>query len=129
MLKSLMDSLQKELGFNPPIQPDVSGYYVLPFEGVSVTAYDMNPGIGLYCELATLPTAGEEAFLQNMMLANLFGQGTSGMVLGLTGDGKTLTLSTEMDYNIEYKDFKEVLEDLLNAADYWLSESTKPVQG
>lgn len=128
MLPRLMEQLNKELELSPALAPDAKGRYQMPFsEGLSVIIADLTPGpgIGLYCEVAKSPTKGEEALFQEMMLANLFGQGTQGAVLGTTSDGKTLTLSLEIDYNIEYKDFRDLLEDFLNAADFWRDEAAK----
>ena len=43
--------------------------------------------------------------------AILFGQGTKGAVLGLSEDGSQLTLTQDIDYNAEYKEFRDTLED------------------
>jgi hypothetical protein len=124
-LKTLIEQLSKELEL-PALVPDNTGKYHLVFdEDQTVSFYELNSGIVLYSELAKCPVADLEAFFTDAMLANLFGQGTSRAVLGLTADGKTLTLSFEIDYNIEYKDFRDLLEDFLNAADVWRTEALK----
>jgi hypothetical protein len=55
--------------------------------------------------------------------ANLFGRGTRNAIIGLTEDGKLLTLSAELDYNSTYKEFKEKLEDFVTILDYWRKEA------
>lgn len=125
-LASLMKELGRDLELNPSLTPDAKGDYILSFsDDLKLIVRDVNPGIGLYCEVAKCPTNDQATFFQEMMLANLFGQGTQGSVLGLTPDAKALTLSMEIDYNIEYKDFRDLAEDFLNAADFWHSEALK----
>lgn len=124
-LSSLLEKLTTELAMPMPVI-DAKRQYRLEFdEGQVVILYELNPGIALYCELAKSLPAEQEALFAESMWANLFGQGTQGAVLGLTPDGKILTLSLEMDYNVEYKDFKNILEDFLNAAEVWRTEATK----
>lgn len=124
-LTSLLVPLCKELEIPMP-EMDVKGQYRLTFdEEQTLVLYDLNPGVVLYTELAKCPLSDQENFFTDAMLANLFGQGTNRAVLGLTPDGKSLTLSLEIDYNIEYKDFRDLLEDFLNAADVWRSEAVK----
>ena len=123
-LTALLQPLCQELEIPFPVA-DTRGQYLLAIGDLSVALRSLEPGIGCYSEVGKCPADGQEAFLQQMMLANLFGQGTQHAVLGLTPDGKTLTLSLEIDYNIEYKDFRDLLEDFLNAADFWRSEAGK----
>lgn len=120
-LSTLLQQLSQELEIPMPA-PDTKGQYKIVFSDLEVSLYPLEPGIGMYSPVARCPPDGQEALFQQMMLANLFGQGTAGAVLGLTPDAKTLTLSQEIEYNIEYKDFRDILEDFLNAADFWHSE-------
>lgn len=57
------------------------------------------------------------------MLGNLFGQGTHKAVLGLTEDGNMLTLFKVVEYNIDYKQFRDALEDFINSVDFWREEA------
>lgn len=123
-LTSLLEKLTQELALTMPVI-DAKGQYRLNFEEDQVVFYELNPGVALYCEVAKCTPNGQEALFAESMWANLFGQGTQGAVLGLTPDGKLLTLSLEIDYNVEYKDFKNTLEDFLNAVEVWRVEATK----
>ena len=80
----------------------------------------------LTCNVASYPKTNEEAFSTRAMLGNLF-QGTKGAVLGLTLDGKNLTLRRIIDYHVEYKEFKELLEDFINVVDFWHTEAEAKV--
>lgn len=56
------------------------------------------------------------------MKANLFGQGTLGAALGLEPEQNLLTLSLELPYDMDYRHFKESVEDFTNIVDYWKVE-------
>ena len=58
------------------------------------------------------------------MMANLFGQGTKGGILGINAEGTMLTLSRTVDFAVDYKDFKEFLEDFINVMDFWQKPKT-----
>jgi len=60
-----------------------------------------------------------------LMKANLLGQGTGEQAIGLDHEEKSLTLSCIIPYDINYKEFKEKIEDFVNYLDYWRLESEK----
>ncbi len=123
-LSQMMERFQKELELDKEIpQDDMGNYMVSMDEDIVMYINDLNPGIELQCEVAECPTEALEAFLTDMMLANLFGQGTEGAVLGLNDEGDALTLSQEIDYNVDYERFRDHIEDFMNAVDFWRSEA------
>ncbi len=125
MLEKYMDVLGKELEVDESMATQVPGVYTLPIaENLSVTLTDAPPNIRLSCILGPAKKQNEEAFYTRLMLGNLFGQGTKGAILGLNNDGTLLTLTQSMDYNVSYKEFKEILEDFINSIEYWQLEST-----
>ncbi len=122
-LTQLMEMFAKEVGLDKPFQQNEQGAFIVPMEPeLSFFVSDLNPVIGLTCSVAPCPKTGQEGFYSQMLLGDLFGQGTEGAVLGLSDDGNTLTLSKEIEYNIDYEQFKEVLEDFMNAIDFWRTE-------
>ena len=115
--------LAKELDIEGGIQQETEGVYTLfTEEGTQVTISDFDGGVGFHAAIDTYPEKNEERFLTEAMLANLFGQGTEGGILGLDEEGKILTLATEYPKCDTYKAFQEHLEDFLNAVDYWRDE-------
>jgi hypothetical protein len=66
----------------------------------------------------------EEAFLY-FMTANLLGQGTGNQALGIDPEEKFLTLSCKIPYDMNYKEFKEKIEDFANYLQYWHTEAEK----
>lgn len=127
MLAQFIQSLIKdyELGDMNLASTD-PGAYVLPLdEGISINIIEMPPGFLFKADVAPYPKARGELFATDAMVANLFGQGTRLGVLGLSPDGATLKLSRLVDYPVEYKEFKGMLEDFISVVDYWRSEASK----
>lgn len=124
MLDKFIQSLSKELELEETLATEVPGVYALPLEGdLMITITDKPPGFSLACTLDSAKKQNEEDFFARLMLGNLFGQGTKGAVLGLTEDGNLLTLTQTVDYNAEYKEFRDIIEDFINSAEYWRIES------
>lgn len=71
----------------------------------------------------TPPRGKEEELYTQMLLANLFGQGTYGAVISLDDDARHIELSRTIDYDVNFKDFKDILEDFINAVDFWREEA------
>lgn len=125
MLDKFIKSLSKELELEENLlATEVPGVYALPLEGdLTITMTDKPPGFALSCVLDSAKKQNEEDFFTRLMLGNLFGQGTKGAILGLNDDASLLTLTQTVDYNIEYKEFRDIVEDFINSADYWRAES------
>jgi hypothetical protein len=124
MLDNYMKQLIKELELEENLGGETPGIFTLPVEeDVSVTFAEMPPGFRLSCNIEPYKKQHEEEFLTRLMLGNLFGQATKGAVLGLNDDGSQLTLTQLVDYNVDYKEFKDILEDFINSIDYWRMES------
>ncbi len=120
----LIDEL--ELG-DTTLTSGVPGIYTLPLEdGLAVNMTDIPNGFILKCNVAPFPKTMEELFATQLMLGNLFGQGTKGAVLGLNMDGTIITLTHVVDYPVEYKEFRESLEDFINTMDFWRDEALNP---
>lgn len=125
MLENFLTQLAKEMELeNVSFASEVPGVFAFPLdEGLTVLISEAGSGFSLKTSVAPCPHVKEEAFLTQAMLANLFGQGTFGAVLGLTIDGNTLVLSKVVEHQTDYKEFKEILEDFINAVDYWHDEA------
>lgn len=128
MLQNFIPRLIHELELDEnALSSGVPGIYSLPLEeGISINMTDIPNGYILKSNIAPFPKTKEEIFVVQAMLGNLFGQGTKGSVLGLNSDGTMLTLTLVVDYPVEYKDFKESLEDFINTVDFWREEALDP---
>lgn len=125
MLEKLIPKLIQDLELgNLSLATEVPGTYAFPLdEGLIINLSEIPNGFMLKCHVAPFPKVKEELFATNTLLANLLGQGTRGAVLGLTLDTNVLTLTRTVDYSVNYKDFKEILEDFINSVDFWHDEA------
>lgn len=123
MLHEWMIKLVQELNLPKQIAEEVEGSYRFPIDDeVRVEIMDTPPGCRFFCSLIDCPKQNQEVVFEYLLLGNLFGQGTGGAILGIDENGQRLTLSRNIDYAIDYKQFKEILEDFCNEADFWCSE-------
>ncbi len=124
MLETFMQQFVQELELDQSIAIATAGAYTIPLEeDVKIAITALPQGFSLNCNVIACPTTNKELFLTKVLHGNLFGQGTHHAVLGLNENGNLLTLSRVIDYNVDYKDFREALEDFINTVDFWRQES------
>ncbi|MEC7839979.1 MAG: type III secretion system chaperone [Chlamydiota bacterium] len=124
LLDDFMKNLSHEMEMDEIIEPEMSGVYVLPLEDDLSLIISMGDlGISLTADIADCPEIRREQFLSELLLGNLFGQGTMDAVLGLSSNGKKITLARHLDHAIEYDEFSDVLEDFMNSAIFWREEA------
>jgi hypothetical protein len=82
----------------------------------------LEPGVSFQAPLGPLQTPKREELLTLLMQANFLGQGTGGGVIGLDESEKSLTLSLAFPYDMNYKHFRDSIEDFTNYVDYWREE-------
>jgi len=128
MLQQFIPKLIKDLELgNMSLASDIPGTYILPLDDLSIYMTDLpDNGFMLKCNIAPYPKEKEELFVTQAMLANLFGKGTRGAILGLNLEGTHVTLTHIFDVPAEYKDFKNTLEDFINTLDYWKEAAANP---
>lgn len=125
MLEIYIPKLVKDLKLGETtLASGVPGVYTLPLdEDLTINISELGAGVQLRSNIAPFPKANQEMFAARAMFGNLFGQGTHDAILGLSPDGNTLTLTRTIDYNIDYKEFRETLEDFIAAIDLWREEA------
>lgn len=123
MLEKYMKEYEREMGVSEPFQKPTPESYSIPFDkGFNVIITESPVGFSLFSEFNVLPKSEGEAFYLKALTGNLFGKGTRGAVLGINEKENMLTISQVIDYNIEYKDFKEIIEDFITTIDFWKNE-------
>lgn len=123
MLSEWIKKYSQEFELEDALETGIPGTYEYPIdEDISVMITEIPRGFSLKCSQIECPSEINEEFFQHALFGNLYGQGTEGAVLGLDLEGKRLTLSRDIDYTIEYQDFKDILEDFLNSVDFWKRE-------
>lgn len=125
MLQDLVRQLGKELNVEDFYGISETGTYELFFEDdTCLQLSEVDPFYVFNGIICPLPK-NHEAFIQQILSANLFGLGTRQAVIGLSKDGKMLTLSLEIHKIIAYKEFKEKIEDFVAVIDVWRNEALK----
>lgn len=108
-----MEVPKKEEGnfFNFPLNPETT-----------VKIRQLDPGVSFWAKIAPCPTVKKEELFILLMKGNFLGQGTGGAVIALDENENFLTLSSILPYDMNYKTFKEALEDFANYLDFWREE-------
>lgn len=116
-----MQQFERELELEDGSLRGVSpGAYNLPLQEAEIAIMFLpNGGFSLFCEFAVCPKEKEESIYYQSLVANVLGQETNGAAIGLNERGNMLTISQAVDYNMEYKDFKELLEDFVSTVGFW----------
>ncbi len=125
MIKGYLEQLFQELSLGPVPAVDEQKLYRIKLGELEVAVRQLDPGCYLASTVAPMPTKKKEDFLLMLMKANFLGQGTGGATLGLKEDESFLTLSLGLPYEMNYKMFKESLEEFTNFLDYWKKETAR----
>lgn len=123
MLEYFLKLLKEELHLGEIGPKNEHGEYLLPLHPeTTVLLKNLDPGAAFFSRIAAFPIEKKEELVIHLMKANFLGQGTGGGVIGLDENEKFLTLSLAMPYEINYKAFRDSLEDFTNYLDYWRGE-------
>jgi hypothetical protein len=125
MLKNLLQQLCQDLGLEnvPPV--DEQKFHQVKIGAFDIAMKDLEPGFYFSSNIGPLPKKKTEDFLMLLMKANFLGQGTGGATLGLKEDESFLTLSLSLPYEMNYKAFKDSLEEFANFVEFWKKESVR----
>jgi hypothetical protein len=125
MIDNYLSQLYSELGLGslPPFEKD--GSLQVSINSFSIEVMKLDTGAHLSALVAPTPTKEREEFLLKLMKANFLGQGTGGGVLGMKEDESFLTLSLSLPYEMNYRAFKDAVEEFVNFLDYWKTETAR----
>lgn len=127
MLESLLSDLEKFLGLRAIKGSGQSdGFWILTVLGDhKIWVKDINPGVLFKSTIGAMVSSPNENFFMYLMKANFLGQGTGGSVISLSPDEKFLTLTNLIPYEVNYRIFRDKLEDFVNYLEYWKGEIKK----
>ena len=122
MIEKYLEQLRKELelGSLPPLNEEKEYHLQLSNFNIGIKVSDTQYYFS--SDIGPIPQNKREDFLMRVMKANFLGQGTGGATIGLKEDESCLTLSLSLPYEMNYKTFKESLEDFVNYVSYWKQE-------
>jgi hypothetical protein len=123
MLENLLKTLAEELEMEEMPNKGEGGFYSLALNPeLTVAIQERDPGVAFLARIGPCPKEKREDLFILLMKANFLGQGTGGAVIALEENENFLTLSSVLPYDMNYKIFKEALEDFTNYLDYWKEE-------
>lgn len=123
-LEELVKQLIQELELDStPVKNEREKTVHVPLnKELTLSIKDLDPGFFFSSILGPCPTEKREDLYILLMKANYLGLGTGGSAIGLDGEEKFLTLSLALPYEMNFKLFKETVEDFANYVDYWKEE-------
>ncbi len=123
MLEPLIRRLAEELELDEvPVREKDSAYQVLLNTDLKIRIQELDPGLAFWARIAPCPKEKREDLFILLMKANFLGQGTGNNTIALDENENFLTLSSVLPYDMNYKTFKDALEDFANYRDYWKEE-------
>lgn len=127
----LLDNFARQLTFDLEspervARDDEEAYTVAIDANIRVKISWLDPGFYFEVPIAVAPSEGwDEEQLLLFLLANLMGQGTGGGALALDSRGEKLLLTDSIPKEVAYVEFRDVLERIVNYADYWKKKVTE----
>ncbi|MBM3207822.1 MAG: type III secretion system chaperone [Chlamydiae bacterium] len=124
VLDKYLDQLSSDLELEPfDKKKDNQGFYTVRLaDDICLYMKDLFPGLMMTSQLIECPESKREVLFIYLMKANFLGLSTGGSAIGLDKNEKYLTLSRIITYDINYKSFKEIIEDFANYLDLWRQE-------
>jgi len=123
LLEPLIRRLAEELELDEvPVREKDSAYQVLLNTDLKIRIQELDPGLAFWARIAPCPKEKREDLFILLMKANFLGQGTGNNTIALDENENFLTLSSVLPYDMNYKTFKDALEDFANYRDYWKEE-------
>jgi Tir chaperone protein (CesT) family len=123
LLEPLLKTLSEELQLGSvPAKQENNTYELLLRSDLSVKIQELEIGVSFWGRIALCPSERREELFILLMKANFLGQGTGNSSIALDENENFLTLSSVLPYDMNYKMFKDALEDFVNYLDYWKEE-------
>ena len=123
VLEQLLKTLCEELEIEEAPKKTEDGLYPFALNPETTVSFkELDPGVALWARIGQCPTVKREELFILLMKANFLGQGTGGASIALDENENYLTLSLVLPYDMNYKIFKDALEDFTNYLDYWREE-------
>lgn len=123
MLEQHLSQLYEDLEFTTPPSLDENKTALVPLNSeLAISIKELDLGYFFFSPLGACPAEKRENLFMLLMKANFLGQGTGGSIIALDNQENFLTLSLSLPYDMNYKRFKEAIEDFANFVDYWKEE-------
>ncbi len=124
-----LKELCQDLEIDPTLEKTEKGFFILPLTpALKIKIMPLDPGASFTSPISPCPKMKREELFIHLMKGNLFAQGTLGSKIGLDESENLLTLSLDLPYDMNYRAFREALEDFANIVDYWRDEINQHIE-
>lgn len=119
-IEQYLKRLASDLKFPDLYQSEGANHFKIQIPDIeSIEVFIKENEIQLICPVAqVIENVDEEKLFSYLMNANFLGQGTGRSVLGLHPNNMTIVLSQVIFFEIDYADFKDRIEEMVNYIDY-----------
>jgi hypothetical protein len=118
-MKTLVEELELE---ETAVKQENNSYALTLNPQLALKIQPLDNGVSFWARIEPCPTQRREELFMLLMKANFLGQGTGNCIIALDENENFLTLSSVLPYDMNYKMFKNALEDFINYLDYWREE-------
>lgn len=123
LLEEHLSKLCEELQLSSvAFEPNATIYPLEINDQTTIQVKNYEPGVFFQANITECPKEHLEELFTYLMRANLLGQGTGAAVIGMDEREKFLTLSLCLPYEMNYREFRDNLEDFVNYLVYWREE-------
>jgi hypothetical protein len=123
LLEQFLTTLVQDLEMEEvPKKEEGNVYHLQINPEMTITIAKLDPGFSFFSKIGACPTVKKEELFIHLMKSNFLGQGTGGAVIALDENENFLTLSSVLPYDMNYKTFKNALEDFTNYLDFYKEE-------
>jgi len=105
------------------------GFYPLRIDKLTIEVKEIENRYFFRSVVLPIPSIIEkETLFMHVAKGNYFGQGTGGSVLGIDKEGKQFLLTLRTNPDLNFRFFKESLEDFANYIEFWQREIQKKIE-
>lgn len=121
MLEHLLTELTEKLELSLNLEKNTQGYYTIVLNKETELLFkELNPGFACRSLIKEIPKENslEDLYIL-LMKANFLGQGTKGGVIAIDDNLKNFIFTLSVPEELQYRLFKERVEDFVNYLNYW----------
>jgi len=126
MIEKWIHNLFNEIGLvDVPRQSGDGVYNIELFNNIKLIVKGLEIGYYIQSMIAEVPKERVESLYILIMEANFLGQGTGRAAIGMSSDENFFTLSLFINYEMNYQEFKEKIEEFINYLEFWRMQIKK----
>lgn len=123
MIRQLLLELERKSGHKLDVIETSNHSFILALtDDLVIELQPRSPGLYLQGIIGNHPLQDKEDLYMKLLQANFLQKGMGQSIIGISSDEKTLTLSADFPYELDYITFKDNLELFANGLSFWKEE-------